>query len=82
MWPDTRLMTLLGIEHPILQSPMLSSCTPELAAAVSGAGGLGAYACGALPADEVRARARAVRSVTNRPVNLALIPISEPTRPD
>ncbi|MFY9211989.1 MAG: nitronate monooxygenase [Aestuariivita sp.] len=72
MWPDRRLTDLLGIEHPILQAPMLGSCTPELAAAVTGAGGLGAHACGTLPADEVRARARAVRALTNGAYNLNL----------
>ena len=70
MWPDTRLTDLLGIEHPILQAPMLGTCTPELAAAVSGAGGLGAYACGLLDADQVRDRAKAVARLTNAPVNL------------
>ena len=69
MWPDRRLGDLLGIEHPILQAPMLGSCSPALAAAVSGAGALGAHGCGALPADEVRARLAAVRRLTNAPVN-------------
>lgn len=70
MWPDSRLTDLLGIEHPILQAPMLGTCTPELAAAVSHAGGLGAHACGALNAEEVQARASAVSQITNAPVNL------------
>ncbi len=70
MWPDTRLTDLLGIEHPILQAPMLGTCTPELAAAVSAAGGLGAYACGLEGPREVAARAHAVARATNAPVNL------------
>ena len=37
----TRLTERLGIRHPILQAPMGSSAGGALAAAVSGAGGLG-----------------------------------------
>jgi nitronate monooxygenase len=35
------LTALLGIEHPLIQAPMGGAATPALAAAVSGAGGLG-----------------------------------------
>lgn len=69
MWPSTRLTDLLGIDHPILQAPMLGTCTPELAAAVSHAGGLGAHACGVLSGAEVEARIQAVTRLTNAPVN-------------
>ena len=31
-------MSALGIERPVIQAPMASTATPELAAAVSGAG--------------------------------------------
>ncbi|TIR57094.1 MAG: hypothetical protein E5X17_03935, partial [Mesorhizobium sp.] len=41
VWPNRRLCDLLKIEHPIIQAPMAGSATPELAAAVSNAGGLG-----------------------------------------
>ena len=38
------LLKRLGIEHPILLAPMAGAGgTPELAAAVSNAGGLGAW---------------------------------------
>ena len=45
----TRLCGMLGIRHPILLAGMGRASTPELAAAVSNAGGLGvlgAAACG------------------------------------
>jgi nitronate monooxygenase len=43
MWNDQRLLDLLDIEHPILQAPMAGATTPELVAAVNGAGGLGSF---------------------------------------
>jgi nitronate monooxygenase len=43
------------LEHPIVQAPMAGGpSTPELAAAVSGAGGLGFVAAGYLSADRLR----------------------------
>ena len=32
MWPDTRLLDLFGIDHPIIQAPMLGSAYPVLGA--------------------------------------------------
>ena len=40
----TPLCALLGIDVPIVQAPIGSATCPELAAAVSGAGGLGTLA--------------------------------------
>ena len=40
MWPDSKIVDLLNIEHPIIQAPMASATNPELVAAVSQAGGL------------------------------------------
>ena len=40
----TALTELLGIEAPIVLAPMGGAVTPELAAAVSNAGGLGVIA--------------------------------------
>ena len=39
-WPDRRILDLFGIDLPILQAPMAFSSTPEMAVAVSEAGGL------------------------------------------
>ena len=70
MWPDRRLCDLLGIEHPIIQSPMACSATPELAAAVSNAGGLGSLGCGEMSGDQLEATVERLRTLTNRPFNL------------
>jgi nitronate monooxygenase len=66
----TALTTLLGIEHPVVQAPMAGAATPELAAAVSAAGGLGSLGSAALPPDELVRQARAVREATDRPFNV------------
>ena len=61
---------LLGISHPLLQSPMAGVSTPALAAAVTSAGGLGALGIGNLSVDaawreiaEFRARCRGALNV-------------------
>ena len=66
----TQVTELLGVEHPVLQAPMASVATPELAAAVSAAGGLGAVGSAMLALDELRAQAAAVRASTDRPFQL------------
>ena len=69
----TPLCDLLGIEYPILQSGMAPIGGPELAAAVSAAGGLGILGVAHLPADEVRRRIREVRRRTARPFGMNLL---------
>ena len=39
-WPDRRILDLFGISIPILQAPMAGASTPQMARAVSAAGGL------------------------------------------
>ena len=72
----TELCDMLGIEYPILQAGMAPVAGPELAAAVSAAGGLGILGVAHQPPDEVRRRIRRVRELTNKPfgVNLLLHP--------
>ncbi len=49
---------------------MASVATPELAAAVSAAGGLGGLGSAMLPVDELRSQVAAVRAATDRPFQL------------
>ncbi len=70
MWPDQRLVGLLGIRHPIIQAPMAGTATPELAIAVSNAGGLGSLGCHGMNADELRGLAATMRAGTKLPFNL------------
>jgi NAD(P)H-dependent flavin oxidoreductase YrpB (nitropropane dioxygenase family) len=69
----TPLCELLGIDLPIVQAPIGSSSTPELAAAVSEAGGLGTLAQTWFDVPVVRERLRRVRSLTARPVGVNLV---------
>jgi len=70
----TRLCTLLGITHPIIQGGMAWVATAELVAAVSNAGGLGILGGGNAPPDYVRAQIREVKRWTDKPfgVNIPL----------
>jgi nitronate monooxygenase len=66
-------LSRLGIEHPILLAPMAGSGgTPELAAAVSNAGGLGAWGGAYAKPDEIAAAIRRIRQLTSRPFNINL----------
>ncbi|MCI0349537.1 MAG: nitronate monooxygenase [Acidobacteriales bacterium] len=69
----TALCDLLGIEYPIIQAGMSGVATPELVAAVSGAGGLGILSGTLLPIDELRNRIRQVRNLTDKPFGVNLV---------
>ena len=72
----SRLCELLDIRYPIVQSGMGRVAGPELAAAVSNAGGLGILAALNLSPDELGRQIRRVRALTDRPfgVNIWLHP--------
>src|SRR5580693_8662751 len=66
-------LSRLGIEHPILLAPMAGSGgTPELAAAVSNAGGLGAWGGAYAKPEEIAAAIRHIRQLTSRPFSINL----------
>lgn len=77
--PKDRLARLLGVEVPIIQAPMPGAATPALAAAVSGAGGLGSLGCAVLPPAAFREQVGAVRAMTDRPFNVNFFAHPEPT---
>lgn len=66
------LLTLLGVEHPIIQAPMAGVSTPALAAEVSNSGGLGSLGLGASNVEQSRAAIRATRALTSRHFNVNL----------
>ncbi|HYE45664.1 MAG TPA: nitronate monooxygenase [Caulobacter sp.] len=66
---------------PIVQAPMLGASGLEMAAAVSGAGGLGSLAGGALAPEEIVEQTRAMRARTAAPFGVNLL-IVRPARPD
>ena len=64
----------LGVEHPILNAPMGGGIAgPELAAAVSNAGGLGTLGLAGLPASLIAEQIRRTRALTSKPFLANLI---------
>src|SRR5262245_686089 len=62
----TPVCDLLDIEHPIALGGMGSVYSPELVAAVSSAGGLGAMGCHYMNPEQIRAGTAAIRERTNK----------------
>ncbi|WP_416401285.1 NAD(P)H-dependent flavin oxidoreductase [Alicycliphilus denitrificans] len=75
------LLQRLNISLPIIQGPMTGSDTPQLAAAVSQAGGLGFLGCGMRSPDAMAQAAAAVRAATGKPFGMNLFVLETP-RPD
>ena len=69
----TPLCERLGIDLPIVQAPVGSAVTPELVAAVSGAGGLGMLALTWMSPRAAAEQIRRVRSQTDRPFGVNLV---------
>ncbi|HEY3816149.1 MAG TPA: nitronate monooxygenase [Polyangiaceae bacterium] len=64
------LLELLEIDAPILQAPMAGVSTPEMAAAVSNAGGLGSIGVGATTAAGAQQMIAAFRARSSRSLNV------------
>ena len=69
---------LQALPIPILQAPMVGASSPEMAVAVSQAGGLGALGAGALAPADIEPAVAALRAATDRPfgVNLFINPVA------
>src|SRR5262245_27705599 len=63
----TRFCDLLGIEAPIIQAPIWPAASPELAAAVCNAGGLGSVAAVFGSAERVKQHIERLRELSDRP---------------
>jgi nitronate monooxygenase len=81
---ETALTRRLGLDVPVIQAPMAGTSTPELAAAVSNAGGLGSISIASIDAVEGQRQISALKALTARPVNVNLFchtPVpADPTR--
>ena len=73
------LLAALDLRLPIVQGPMTGSDTPQLAAAVSAAGGLGMLGCGMRSPEAMAQAAAAVRAATPRPFGMNLFVQDTPT---
>ncbi len=69
----TPLCNALGIEWPILSAPIGPLAGPELAAAVSNAGGLGIMSFGGNPPPVLREEIRRLRSLTDKPFGVNVL---------
>src|SRR5262245_53794464 len=78
-WWDRRLLELFGIDHPILQAPMAGASSPQMAVAVSEAGGLGAIAAAMLTPDTLRAELQIAQQGTGRSINVNFFVHEPPT---
>lgn len=77
----TRVTNLLKIKHPIMQGGLQHLATPELASAVSNAGGLGTINATIYPTvSEFREAIRKVKSLTKNPfcANVSMLPTLSP----
>lgn len=81
MWPDRRLIDLLGIELPIVQAPMAGANGSAMAIAVGEAGGLGSLPCAMLDTHKIRAEVGVIRQQSSKPLNLNFF-CHQPAAPD
>lgn len=70
---STPLCDVLDLDHPIVQAPIGSATRPELAAAVSNAGGLGTLAVTWIPPDVARRRVEETRELTDAPFGVNVV---------
>jgi len=70
---ETALTRLLGIDVPVIQAPIGSATTPELAAAVSNGGGLGMLSITWMSPEAARAAIRRTQELTPRPFGINLV---------
>lgn len=75
---SNRLKDLFGIELPIIQAPMAGAATPELAIAVSNAGGLGSLGVAMMSPTQLHEAVTKTRAQTNKPINLNYFVHREP----
>jgi nitronate monooxygenase len=81
--PDAsrRLLELLRVDWPIIQAPMAGVSTPQMAAVVSNAGGLGSIGVGAMRAEAAMQAIEAFRARSPRSLNVNVF-CHAPARPD
>ncbi len=70
---NTRITTLLGVEHPILLAGMGGVSYAEVCAAVSIAGGFGSLGMAGLSPERIRQQMRRVRELTDKPFGVDLL---------
>ena len=69
-WTTNPLTERLGLRYPIIQAPMASAATPEMAVAVTRAGAMGSLGVSLQSTDATRANCEFIRSKTNGTYNI------------
>jgi nitronate monooxygenase len=75
---SNKLTKLLDVDYPIVQAPMGGESTPEMAIAVSNAGGLGGLGCSSMSLQDIEKSVKKIRAGTNRSFNLNFFTHPEP----
>lgn len=78
MWPDSRLQSLFGITHPLIQAPMAGVSTAAMALSAANSGCLGSLGCAMLSTDELRALLKEMEAATTKPINFNFFVHDEP----
>lgn len=78
MFSSTAVSERIGISYAIIQAPMAGADTPELAATVSNAGGLGSLGLARSSPEAMRKAIAEVRARTSKPFNINLFVIELP----
>ena len=81
-WHENDLTKALNIKYPIIQAPMASAASVELAAAVSNAGGLGSLGLSYHKLENILPDYNQIMSKTNHSVNLNFFTHKEPSTKD
>lgn len=74
------LHELLNIRYPIIQGAMANIATPQFAASVSNAGGLGIIATGAMNPEETRTAIRVCKTLTDKPFGVNVMMMNPYTK--
>lgn len=77
---ETALCRTLKLSFPLIQAPMAGVSTPELAAAVSNAGGLGSLGTGSSTPQQAEEMIRRTQGLTRRPFNVNVFCHTPPSR--
>lgn len=70
MTASASFLSKLGLKYPIIQAPMAGTSTPQLAAAVSNAGGLGSLGIAANTVEQALQAIETTRELTSAPFNV------------
>jgi len=70
MWPDRRLLDLVGTEFPIIQAPMAGVMDADLVMAAAQGGALGSLPCAMLSVEKAREQVQIIRQRISAPLNM------------